>query len=202
MADAPHKGLRPSGWTRRHSFVFFPAFMAALGLADTAPAQDLGRFPRVLAENVNGETVSLPNELSGRFILMVLATDARRQRDVASWYSRLEPIEARNADIVVCEVVVAGRRGALERFLIEKNMRSAARSRSARARTFAVFETADFFRRSLALPSDEDVFVLLMNGSGSVFWREQGRVTQAKLRDLEKNLASLSRGRRVSSIEL
>ncbi|MGF1454687.1 MAG: hypothetical protein ACFB6R_04840 [Alphaproteobacteria bacterium] len=198
-----------SGTTTRREALSLTA-RAAVGLGALSPlalfsqhaeAQNLGRFPTVDAENIRGESLKLPRDLPGRLLLVSLALSPRRQRDMVAWADQLSALASTRREVAFYEIVVAGRRGALERFLIDKNISSATPDDDARLRTFTVYEAEAVFRRAMKLPS-QDVYVFVMTSSGLILQRTNGRVTQDKVLTLRRSIDQAIQGGRYSQVVL
>ncbi len=182
------------------------AGLAALGplalLTGEAAAQNYGRFPAVDAENIRGQSLRLPNDLPGRLLIVSVALSPRRQREMVSWADQLSTLANSRTGVEFYEVVVAGRRGALERFLIDKNISSATRDNEARLRTFTVYEAEARFRREMNLPNDDGVYVFVMTSNGLILDRASGRATPKKLLDLRQSIDRAIQGGRFSKAVL
>ena len=50
----------------------------------------------------------------------------------------------------------------------------------ARARTITLYVDKPAFRRALELPHEEDIYVLLVDREGKVFWRAEGAFAPEK----------------------
>lgn len=72
----------------------------------------------------------------------------------------------------------------LARTFVNEGMRAGIPDPTARERTITLYLDKPAFRETLDLPTEDDVYVLLVNRRGEVLWRAQGAFTPEKGRGL------------------
>ncbi len=175
------------------------AFLAVLTAVPAGAQGDLGAFPRVEAENLDGVTYRLPGDFTGRYNIVLLAFDTRQQRDVDRWVQAMDDLFSGGPGLQTYQVTVAGRQNAIGRFFIDRQIRSGEPEAESRRRAFTVFEPQSTFLKSLNLPSSRRVYVLVVSQQGTVLHREDGVVNERKLRNLASALNTAIRGGLLSS---
>ncbi len=202
-SDTAGRSTAPTGLTRRGLLALAGGLMAVTTPFGMAVAQAPVRFPAVEGQNALGEDVRLPQQLPDNWLLVALSLNPRRQRDLDAWANRLEAVASARAGLGFYEMVVAGRRSAVERYLIERNIRDSVRTDPARQRTFVIYEDQSMFRRNLDLARTEDVFILVARPNGDVAHIVNGRANQRKVASLERVLDRVMSGnQRISGIDL
>ena len=135
---------------------------------------DLGRFPRVEGSNLEGDRFVLPADFGGDMNVVLVAFKREQQHDVDTWMPWLERIAEANPGLRVYELPTLGRRYRLMRSFIDGGMRSGIPDRAVRAATITLYIDKSPFRRALALPDEDRIYVLLVDREGRVHWRTDG----------------------------
>lgn len=142
-------------------------------------ADSLGRFPEVEGTNLEGEHFRLPADFKGELNVVLVAFKREQQEDVDSWTPFLRTLAGRQRDLRVYELPTLGRRYRLMRPFIDGGMRRGIPDSTVRAATITLYIDKGPFRDALRLPTEDHIYVLLVDRRGRVLWRGEGRFTQS-----------------------
>lgn len=144
-------------------------------VTEVVPGPDGQRmFPRVEAQNLLDEAVVLPDDLLGSPAVVHVAFFQKQQELVNTWLAEMGRIERAFAGVRVIETPVIKGRWAVMAGFIDNGMRSGILEQEARARTITLFTDTRDFRDALDLPTDKDVYTLLLDAEGRVLATEAG----------------------------
>ncbi len=149
------------------------------GPAAPSPTPAGVRFPDLVTEDLNGERQEVPNRLPGDLKLFLIAYARQQQGDLDPWLTLGLGLEGRHPGFRVYELPTLAASWQAARAWVDNGMRSGIRERAARARTLTLYLDKDQFNRALELPSERDVYALLIDASGHVILRHAGRPDDA-----------------------
>ena len=160
--------------------------------ADRAPASidKIGmQFPAHTFSNLAKQKKKIPQQLDGDYKLMIVAFQRNHQQLVDTWFAAGDSLERSynkpGKQFKYYEIPTIYKMGFLGRSFLNMGMRSGVKAQSARERTFTIYIDKVPFRKSLQIPNENDIHLFLLNKSGKVIWRCQGKHT-------DKNEKSLS----------
>lgn len=154
------------------------ALALAFGLASAGTAAAEPRFPATTTQDLNGRTLTFPEQFPAERTLLLIAFYREQQADLDEWIYELD-LDAADAPVWL-EIPVIEDNGAIFREFVDNGMRSGITSEEARARVFTIYGDPDAFRAALELGSDELVYLLVVDREGRVLHREYGRYSEAK----------------------
>jgi len=160
-----------------------PAFALALGLS-VAPIAAMADaiFPTVTADDLNGDSKTLPADLPGDVTIMFIAYKQNQQEDVNTWVYGLGLDPYRGPEFV--EVPVVGKAARMMRGFVDNGMRSGITDTAMRARTITLYENPALVNDPLGFSGRNDIRVLLVRKSGEVLWSTSGPATAQGLDEL------------------
>lgn len=141
-------------------------------------------FPSVNAQNLLDEPVALPDDLLGAPAVVHVAFFQKQQELVNTWLAEMGRIEQAFAGVRVIETPVIKGRWAMMAGFIDNGMRSGILEQEARARTITLFTDTRDFRAALDLPTDRDVYTLLLDADGRVLATEPGVFSEKAMQRL------------------
>jgi hypothetical protein len=153
----------------------------------------VGRFPTVVGTNLEGLTVHLPDQFSGRLNLLLIAFRQVQQADVDTWMPYAEALEARRPDVRAYELPVLSAAYRLARPFIDGGMRAAIPDPAVRRRTITLYLDKAAFRAALGVDGEDQIHVRLVDRSGTTHWRTEGAWDAASSAALDAVLAEASR---------
>lgn len=160
----------------------------SLGLRSSAERARTPYFPRITAENLNREEVTLPDDLEGRPALILIAYKQKQQTNVNTWLDRMDEIEAAIPGVQIIETptISSGKWGWMAGF-IDGGMRSGIPDPEARARTITLYTDVSLFNQALNIESVDTIYGVLLDEEGEVVDMVEGDYTPAKLDVLRSN---------------
>ena len=158
------------------------AFALALGTA-TLPALAEPIFPTVTADDLNGDSKTLPADLPGDPTIVFIAYKQGQQEDVNTWVYGLGLDPERGAEFV--EVPVVGTAARMMRSFVDNGMRSGITDTAMRARTITLYESPNLVNKPLGFTGRGEIRVLIVRRDGQVLWSTSGPATEAGLAALQ-----------------
>jgi hypothetical protein len=173
--------------------LILPASLLSGGAAHaqgTATAGDssMPRFPVVKTSNLDGKDFTLPRDFEGGLNLIFIAFQRRQQEDVDTWLPLARQLEATDSSLRSYELPTIRRGNPLMRWMINRGMASGIDDPRARASTLTLYLDKSAFRRSLAIVSEEEITVLLVERDGEIDWRSTGTWSAEKEKSLRRVL--------------
>lgn len=161
-----------------------PLFAALTALFLTASFAQAQTFPTLVADDLNGRSVTLPRDLPGQPTIVFIAYKQRQQPQINAWVQRLGLQQDGGPAWVELPVVGSGAK--MIRSIVDNGMRSGITSKSARAKTITIYSSRRDFNRALGIQGRNDIYVALVDPNGKVRTLIKGRVTEAKVNQLRK----------------
>jgi hypothetical protein len=145
-------------------------------------------FPTVKAENLEGRALTLPEDLEGAYNALFIAFQRGQQTDIDSWIPLVKQLVKEYPALAYYELPTIDRGNPLFRWWVNAGMRMGIPDKKAREVTITLYLEKQAFRKALALPDEERIYVLLVNRKGEVYWRAEGPWTEEKGQDLRRAL--------------
>lgn len=158
------------------------AFVTALALS-AAPAFSQGIFPTVTADDLNGDSKTLPADLPGETTIVFIAYKQNQQADVNTWVYGLGLDPSIGPEFV--EVPVVGRGARMMRSFVDNGMRSGITDTAMRARTITLYESVSLVNDPLGFTGRNQIRVALVRRNGEVLWSTSGPATEAGMAELK-----------------
>lgn len=182
---------RPDGAVLRAN----PAACLAFGRSEDeirgAGRQDL---PALVTKDLNGDVQRIPDGLPGELKLFLVAYRQRQQFDIDPWLTLGLRLERVHAGFRVYELPTLARSWGLVSGWVDGGMRGGIRDPEARARTLTLYIDKEPFNTALELPTEDQVYALLVDASGGVVWQAAGRPDDASsaalTAEVERRLAT------------
>lgn len=146
-------------------------------------------FPQVLARNLEGVDVELPDGFAGARNVVVVAFQRQHQGLVDSWVPWFEAQAAKDPGLRFYELPTIGRIWAPVRNFIDGGMAAAIRDPVILQRTLTIYGDVNRVTRPLGIDDRSTIALLLVDGSGHVLWQGHGGFDGAVATELEAVLA-------------
>ncbi len=161
-------------------------------LAQTSPLgqPSLGQFPTIIASNLADEQFTLPKDFQGDLNIVLIAFRMEQQYDVDTWLPKVKEIVRENPSLRYYELPTIGGLWTLMRGQIDNWMKAGIPDMNARKATITLYTNTQNFREPLLLPSEDRIYVLLVDKSGKVWWKSDGRYADEKLASLKAAIQS------------
>jgi hypothetical protein len=102
-------------------------------------------------------------------------------------------LERSHPEVRYYELPTIRRLNFLSRRFINEGMRAGIPDPEARERTITLYLDKDLFRQALQLPSEDHIYVMLLDRQGKVLWQAEGTFTLEKGDSLESAVVGVSR---------
>ena len=150
------------------------------------------KFPNVKATSLANKAYQLPRDLEGELNLVIVAFKQWQQDWVDTWIPALQGLAYQHKNLRVYEMPTMSRFNGLYRFMIDNGMRAGIPDKAVRAATLCAYIDIPPFAQALQLPGYDSIYLFLLDRSGEILWRGQGRYDQAQLAELAATVERLT----------
>jgi hypothetical protein len=140
----------------------------------------LPKFPTVSGSNLNEKPFNLPNDFEGERNIVFVAFEQWQQSQVDSWMPATKKIAEKDKSLRFYEVPTLSAMMPLVRKFIDGGMRGGIADKNVRAITITLYLNKENFRAWLKLPSEKNIYVLVVDRKGNVLWQQEGAFTEEK----------------------
>jgi len=177
------------------SLIVLTAVMSGggLGLASDTVVDGGARFPRLIASNLEKRTFTLPDDFEGSRNLLLVAFQREQQQQVDTWLREMKQFEELDPEFRYYELPTIQSPNRLVRWFIDTGMRRGIPDKKARSRTITLYIDKKPFLKALGITDESRIYCFLVNRSGQVLWRAEGRFDDAKAVSLRECLQRLMR---------
>jgi hypothetical protein len=151
------------------------------------------QFPKVNGSNLLRQNMTLPAALKADLNVVLVAFKQWQQGTVDTWLPFLEDLESRVDGLRYYELPVIRRMNFLASTFINEGMRAGIPNQKARERTITLYLNKEKFRQALAMPHENDIYILVLDRQGKVLWRSAGGFTAEKGEALEQAIEAAMR---------
>jgi hypothetical protein len=144
-------------------------------------------FPRVSGSNLNGSRFNLPQDLTGDLKIVLIAFKRNQVSLLETWAPAMEEIE-KNHQVTYYELPTLSRNYAPLGWWIDGGMRAGIIDEKARDKTITLYINKQKFKQQLKIPTEDIIYVFLLNKAGQPIWRTEGALTEEKLKKLETKI--------------
>jgi len=96
---------------------------------------------------------------------------------VNSWLPAVQELQRKYPELHMYELPVISTGYLLMKWIIDNGMRSGIKDPNTRDHTITIYTDTKKFRKDLDMPTDETIYVMLVDASGAVRWKTGGFVT-------------------------
>lgn len=150
------------------------------------------RFPEVASRDLEGRERVLPDDLPAGPRVLLVAFQRWHQLLVDSWGAGLDGLVEEFPGLTVWEVPALSRAYALGRFYIDGGMRAGIPNIDTRRHTLTAYTDLNKLAQNLELPDLGTIYVLLLDETGEVVWRQSGEASAEKVASLREALLKKS----------
>ena len=137
-------------------------------------------LPSVTAYALDRVKVTLPAEFAAPLNLLILSFQRDQQSAVDGWVPVVAQINGTNVRVQPWLLPVGPRENILYRWWLNASLRGSLAASQPRHYTVPLYVDKTGFLRSLQVPSEQQIVLLLTDKAGHVLWREAGPVTDGK----------------------
>jgi hypothetical protein len=134
-------------------------------------------FPTIQGENLSGRKMVLPKDFEGKVNIVIVAFQREQQLLVNSWTQVIQQLEKKYPELHTYELPTISTGYKLMKWIIDNGMRSGIKDMKTRDHTITLFTNTKKFRDDLSLPTDETIYVMIVDASGAVRWKTSGSMT-------------------------
>jgi hypothetical protein len=164
----------------------------ALGAQTNSQASSPLVLPSVTAYALDRVKVTLPADFAAPLNLLILSFQRDQQPAVDGWVPVVTQINGTNIRVQPWLLPVGPRENILYRWWLNASLRGSLAASQPRHYTVPLYVDKPAFLRSLKVPSEQQIVVLVTDRAGHVLWREAGPVTDNKKAALTHFLSASS----------
>jgi hypothetical protein len=142
------------------------------------------QFPVVSGFNLERQKFEFPREFEGEFNLVLIPFQRWHQDIVDTWIPTAKKIEAEFPGFIYYELPTLTSMSTLCRTFLNEGMRAGIPDTTARQRTITLYLDKESFRAALDIPSENDIYLFLVDNQGEILWQSAGEFTQEKANSL------------------
>lgn len=147
-------------------------------------------FPEISGQNLEYENFNLPYALKGELNLVIIPFKRWHQNLVDDWSFHLSALEKRYSNFKYYEVPTLSNGYRVMRFMIDGGMRSGIPNKAVRERTITIYTNKSQFKKELNINSEDTIYLFLVNKTGDIIWKAEGKFNKNKMQILETILAT------------
>lgn len=138
-------------------------------------AGDCVRFPIVTGENIDAETLSLPQAFTGDLNFVIVPFTREQQEAVIKWLPFVQELHREYPSLNYYNVAILPDLAPAVRFLVSSGMNMATSDPEVRKAVIIVYlEDQEDFTAAMGIADLDSTRVFLLNSSGEVLWQESG----------------------------
>jgi hypothetical protein len=149
-------------------------------LVTNTPSQ----FPVVSGFNLERQEFEFPRDFEGEFNLVLVPFQRWHQDIVDTWIPTAKKIEAEFPGFIYYELPTLTNMSTLYRTFLNEGMRAGIPDTTARQRTITLYLDKESFRAALDIPSENDIYLFLVDKQGEILWQSVGEFSQEKANSL------------------
>jgi hypothetical protein len=138
------------------------------------------RFPACSGESVAGNTHTFPAEFAGHTTVAVVGFKPDHAQNVMSWVPFVSTYLKPGGAVQGFVFLALPKQAKMMRKMIEPMIRGAIKEAAAQDAAILVYTEVKAFREALAIPDENALAVLVVNGAGEVVARTSGAFDEAK----------------------
>ena len=151
-------------------------------------------FPSVSGSNLLRQKMTLPQDFQGKFNLVFIPFERWHQAEVDSWSALAEELEQKYEGLVYYELPTLQSGGLIYQFFLNEGMRAGIPNPKTRERTITLYLDKADFRAALEMADEAHIYVLVVDRTGTEFFRARGPFScenEAALRQALSQLTSI-----------
>jgi hypothetical protein len=107
-----------------------------------------------------------------------------QQTLVNTWIPTAQEIEASYPGFIYYELPTIYEMPVISRTFLNEGMRAGIPDQTARERTITLYLNKETFKSALDIPTEDDIYLFLINRNGEILWRTKGAYTTDKANEL------------------
>ena len=148
-----------------------------------APARPAA-FPSLTAYSLNKAKLNLPQDFSGQVDLLLISFRPEQQKQIDGWMPVAQALQHTNFNFRWYQMPVSSSENFVFRWWDSSSMRSDDTDPETWPWIVPLYVDKLHFRRSLRIPTEKQIAVLLVNKKGNVLWHAEGAISPEKRQSL------------------
>ena len=144
------------------------------------------KFPSIQGSNLEGKKYNLPQDLEGKFNLVLVAFKREQQKVIDTWIPLAKKINRVHKDFKFYEIPVLSQNYKWVQGFIDGGMRSGIADKKAREVTITAYIPRDKFFKDLSIANDDNIHLYLLDNQGLILWQAEGPLTEKYKQELDK----------------
>jgi hypothetical protein len=149
------------------------------------------QLPQVQGYNLHDHEIVLPHDVDDECVLVIISYKRWHQDFIDTWKPHLDQLTEQFQRLRVYYLSMLKPKKHFIRVIIAGYMKRFYTSKSDQAAHILVYTDIDAFNRSLALPTTNTIYLLLVNRAGQVLWYGQHIFDQPQFDTLSTTVESL-----------
>lgn len=141
-------------------------------------------FPVVSGFNLDRQEFEFPRDFGGDYNLVIVPFQQYQQQLVNTWIPFAQEVEASYPGFIYYELPTIYEMPVLNRTFLNEGMRAGIPDQTSRERTITLYLDKEAFKSALDIPTENDIYLLLVNRDGEILWRTTGLYTAEKADNL------------------
>ncbi len=146
--------------------------------------RDDAHFPVVSGFNLDRQEFEFPRDFGGDHNLVIVPFKQYQQQIVNTWIPFAQEVEASFPGFIYYELPTIYEMPVLSRTFLNEGMRAGIPDQTARERTITLYLNKETFKSALNIPTEDDIYLFLINRNGEILWSSNGEYTQEKADEL------------------
>jgi hypothetical protein len=170
-----------------------PAFRATIlsvALSMLLAGAAAQQFPHLQEENLNGQTVVLPEGVSGKVAVLVLGFSHASSTPTGAWAKRAQSDFSKDPGFALYQLAVIEAAPSFIRGMITSGMKKGL-SDSQRASIVPVVHQEDALKTLVAFKQPDDAYIVLLDRSGHVVYQTHGSTADPGYAELRVKVQAL-----------
>lgn len=137
-------------------------------------------FPAITSYNLDHAKLNLPADFAGQLDLLLISFQPEQQTQIDTWMTLAQALQHTNFNFRWYHLPVSSRENIIFRWWENSSMRSDESDPETWPWIVPLYVDKPSFRRSLQIPTEHQIAVMLVNKQGRVLWRTDGALTPDK----------------------
>ena len=146
--------------------------------------KDERHFPVVSGFNLNRQELEFPRDFGAELNLVIVPFQQWHQNTVNTWVPFVQDVEDEFSNFIYYELPTIYEMPVLSRTFLNEGMRAGIPDETSRQRTITLYLDKPKFKSALGIPSEEDIYLFLVDRDGEILWQGTGAYTPEKAKEL------------------
>jgi hypothetical protein len=147
------------------------------------------QLPDVSGYNLERQKMRFPTDFDGQLNLVFIAFQRWHQDVIDGWIPSVAQLSQTFPNLSYYEFPTLPNGNLFYRTMLNEGMRAGIPDRATRSRTITLYLDKAAFRRALAIPDEQLVWLYLFDQNGTTIWRASGAYTSEKEASLKAALS-------------